>query len=89
MNKPVTIIPHAWEQIEERGTTELEVLETLENGKSAEARLPRLGKSLVFTDGYIWKGRTYPHKLVRIIYEDRPHEIAIITVYVYYGRWEV
>ena len=34
-------------------------------------------------------GQFYPHKLVRIIYLVQPEKISMVTVYVYYGKWEV
>ena len=51
--------------------------------------MPHLGKRMVFAEGYDWKGRFYPHKLVRVIYVEEPEKIEIVTVYVYYGTWEV
>ena len=75
--------------MDERGATEHEVTQVLLHREEAEARAPRLGKRMVFTDGYVWKERFYPHNLVRVIYADEREEIAIVTVYVYYGRWEM
>lgn len=89
MDSIIVLPPHAREQIDERGTTEDEVRQVLLSGEEAEARVPRLGKRMVFTEGYDWKGRFYPHKLVRVIYAEEPEKIEIVTVYVYYGRWEV
>ena len=75
--------------MDERGATEDEVRQVMLHGTEAEARLPRRGRRMLFTDGYVWKGRTYPHKLVRVIYADEPEQFTIVTVYVYYGRWEM
>ena len=41
------------------------------------------------TEGYTWRGQFHPHKLVRIIYLVQPEKISMVTVYVYYGKWEV
>jgi len=72
-----------------RPASEDEVRQVLLHGEEAEARVPRLGCKRVFTEGYHWKGHFYPHKLVSVIYADEPDKIALVTVYVYYGRWEV
>ncbi len=82
---------HALDNISVRGATEEEVLHTLENGRVSDARPPRLAKEMVFTEGYDWKGRFYPHKSVRVIYvwDSDEDAFVIVTVYVFYGRWEV
>ena len=80
---------HAREQMHERGATEDEVRQVLHYGEMAEAKAPRLGRRMVFTEGYTWRGQFYPHKLVRIIYLVQPEKISMVTVYVYYGKWEV
>ena len=89
MGEMIEFGSHVREQMEERGASEDEVRQTLLHGEEAEARAPRLGRRMVFTEGYAWKGRHYPHKLVRVIYADEAEKFAIVTVYVYYGTWEV
>lgn len=73
----------------ERGVTEQEVKEVIRRGRPSDARVPRLRLEMVFTAGYDWKGRPYPHKLVKAIFVRRGDEVVIVTVYSYYGRWEV
>ncbi len=89
MDRVIEFALHTRGQMDERGATEDEVRQVLLHGEQAEARAPRLGRRMVFTDGYVWKEQLYPHKLVRVIYAEEPDKLAIVTVYVYYGRWEV
>ena len=73
----------------ERGVTVAEVQLVIEQGRASDARPPRLGREMVFTEGYDWKGRHYPHKLVRVIFAEDDDEVVVVTVYSYFGIWEV
>ncbi len=84
----ITFSPHAFESMEERGVTQEEVEITVAEGQAAQARAARKAKAKVFTQGYPWKGRLYPHKRVRVIYAEVREDIVVVTVYGYYGRWE-
>lgn len=84
------IIPdHARQKMEARGVSDEEVEQVVESGQLSEAREPRVGKDMVFTRGYIWKSRHYAHKRVRAIFVYDGEDIVIVTIYSYYGRWEV
>ena len=50
-------------------------------GQPSDAKTPRLGREMVFAEGYNWKGNRYPHKLVRAIYIEEGNDIVIVTVY--------
>ena len=80
---------HVLEQMEERSVAKEEVLRVIEHGEPSDAREPRYGRAMVFTEGYHWKGRYYPHKRVRVILAREPGKVVVVTVYSYYGRWEV
>jgi hypothetical protein len=79
---------HPRDQMNKRGIEEIEVEQVLEDGKPADARKPRLAKERVFDEGYLWKGASYPHKLIRVIYVEEDTDIVIITAKSYYGSWE-
>ena len=74
--------------MEERGVTEEEVRQTVLRGEPAEAREPRHGRQVIFTEGYSWLGRYYPHKMVRVIFIEERGRFIVVTAYAYYGRWE-
>lgn len=84
----VRFSPHALESMRERGVTQEEVETTLLEGEIAEARAPRQARARVFTQGYVWEHRRYPHKRVRVIYAEVREDTVVVTVYGYYGRWE-
>ncbi len=71
----------------ERGATESEVADTIQTGTEYPARLNRLGREKVFRDGYEYQGRSYPHKLVRVIYVEEGSITAVLTVITRYGEW--
>ena len=79
---------HALENMRKRGATEDEVIWVLEHGRGSDARPPRLAREAVFTKGYDWKGRSYPHKLIKVIYTYDARGIVIVTVLVFFGRWK-
>ena len=85
----IEISDHALDSMQERGAVEEEVKLVLEQGQEASARHPRLAREAVFRDGYNWRGRFYPHKLIRVIYAYDGENIVVVTVYVFYGVWEI
>lgn len=85
---PLKFTSHARVQISERGVSESEVAETLQLGELVDARLPRIGRRRVFTEGYERGNQIYPHKEVTVIYVEEGISTVIITVFARYGRWE-
>ena len=79
---------HAIEQMRVRGVTREEVHQVIERGAVSDAREPRLARELVFTEGYAWLERHYPHKRVKVIFV-REEDTVIVTVYAFYGRWRL
>ena len=79
---------HAIDNMRARGATEDEVRWLIENGRESDAMPPRLAREATFTEGFDWKERFYPHKLVKVIYVFDGDRIVIITVFAFYGRWE-
>ena len=73
----------------ERGVSAHEVEQVVAHGQPSNVKTPRLGREMLFAEGYSWKGKRYPHKLVRAIYIEEGNDIVIVTVLSYYGEWEV
>ena len=78
---------HSRENMEDRGATESEVSDTIQTGAEYPAHPPKLGREMVFRDGYEHKGRRYPHKLVRVFYVEEGPVIVVATVITRYGEW--
>ena len=72
----------------ERGATEDEVLYTMNQGTPWSALPPKLGREQVFREGYVHRGREYPHKQVRVVYTEEARGTTVVTVIVRYGEWE-
>ncbi len=71
----------------ERGATESEVADAIQTGTEYPAHPPKLGREMVFRDGYEHKGRRYPHKLVRVFYVEEAPATVVVTVITRYGEW--
>lgn len=79
---------HVRIQMLERGITDAEVKDTVEAGTVISTRGGRLIRRKVFTQGYRWSERAYPHKEVSVVYVTEGDEIIVSTVIARYGRWE-
>ena len=74
--------------MEVRGITSEEVEEAVETGSVVELVGNRVIHRKVFTDGYRWKLREYPHKEVTVVFVIESDQIVIITAIARYGFWE-
>ena len=72
----------------ERGASESEVRETVKDGITVKVKKGRKAKEKLFDYGRNWQGKTYPNKKVRAVYVEEGNALVVITVYVYYGKWE-
>ena len=70
-----------------RGATREEVGLTLATGLHSPTYGRRFNAVRVFTDGYEYRGRTYRHKEIRVVYAYEEWGIAVITVIVRFGFW--
>jgi len=84
----VLFIDHARQRMVERGASEADVQRVLETGQAEEERAARWAKEAVLPYNAEWQGKTYDQKKVRVIYLEEGDQLVVITVYVYYGRWE-
>ncbi|HCG77177.1 MAG: hypothetical protein COZ37_01760 [bacterium (Candidatus Ratteibacteria) CG_4_10_14_3_um_filter_41_18] len=82
--KPIRITKHAQEQFNYRGTTEEEIIETIQTSNWAPAELGRLEARKDFSFNSTWNKKFYKIKQVRPIFIEEESEIVVVTVYVYY-----
>jgi len=79
---------HALDQMQERGITNRDVTLTVEAGTLVRVSADRAIRRRVFTEGYSWLSRDYPHKEVTVVYTLEKGIIIVITTLARYGRWE-
>lgn len=80
----IRIHPHAAERVLERGTTEAEVIETVEFGERFPAKFGRTGYRRNFIFDREWKGRHYYTKQVEAYGVEEQKGWLVITVIVRY-----
>lgn len=77
------------ERAEERGTSEEEIKDVINTGFSIPGKYGRMGKAKI----YVFKQRRhneyYEQKRVEVFYIMERDVIITVTVYVFYGEWEV
>ena len=84
--KPIKLSEHAKEQLFFRGTTEEEVIETIQASEWQPAELGRLESRKNFPFENEWNKKYYKIKQVRPIFIEEEKEIVIITVYTYFFK---
>lgn len=85
----IQIDPHTLERAEERGTNEKEIKDVIETGVTIPAQYGRIGKAKVYDFGQERYGKYYEQKRVEVFYIIEENRIITVTVYVFYGKWEV
>ena len=87
MNIKVDI--HTLERALERGTNEEEIKDVVLTGFPIPAKYNREGKAKVFEFKQKRHNRYYEQKLVEVYFLIEGDDIITVTVYVFYGKWEV
>ena len=82
--KPIRLTKHAKEQCRERGTTEAEVRQAVEEGSRESAKLGRELCRFNFPFGQSWQGKVCEVKQVAPVIKEEPAEVVVITVYTFY-----
>lgn len=82
--KPIHLSQHAREQLIYRGTTEEEIIETIQTSPWQTAELNRFECRKEFVYNQEWNNKFYKTKQVRPVFAEERDEIVVITVYVYY-----
>lgn len=85
----IQIDPHALERAEERGTNEAEIKDVIHSGFAIPAKYGRIGKAKVYDFKQNRHNKYYEHKRVEVFYLIEGAKIITVTVYVFYGKWEV
>lgn len=85
----IQIDPHTLERAEERGTNEKEIIEVIGNGFSIPGKYGRMGKAKIYNFKQKRHNKYYEQKKVEVFYVKQGDLIVTVTVYVFYGRWEV
>ena len=92
MSRPpveVRIDPHTLERAEERGTDAQEIRDVIDSGFPIPARYGRTGRAKILDFQQTRLGRFYEQKRVEVIYTVETGVVITVTVYVFYGTWEV
>ncbi|MBF0537202.1 MAG: DUF4258 domain-containing protein [Nitrospirae bacterium] len=80
---------HTIERAKERGTNELEIKDVIETGFSISAKYGRNGKAKIYPYKKMRLKRYYEQKRVEVFYTIEENIIITVTVYVFYGKWEI
>jgi len=84
----IRIDDHAAERARERGTDEAEIRDVIETGAVIPAKRGRLAKSKVYDFNKTRLDKHYEQKRVEVYYVVEGDDAVIVTVYVFYGKWE-
>ena len=82
--KPIVFSQHALDQLGDRGTSEEEVKQAIQEGEEIPAKKGRKAFRKNFPFGSQWKGKHYEVKQVMPIMVEEAEERLVITVYVFY-----
>jgi hypothetical protein len=85
----IQIDPHTLERAQERGTNEDEIKDVIETGFTVPAKYKRIGKAKIYEFKRKRHGKYYEQKRVEVFYTIKENLIVTVTVYVFYGKWEV
>ncbi|MBM4147242.1 MAG: DUF4258 domain-containing protein [Nitrospira sp.] len=85
----IQIDPHTLERAEERGTNEAEIKDVILTGSSISAKYGKMAKAKVYEFNQNRHNRYYEQKRVEVFYLIEGDKIITVTVYVFFGKWEV
>jgi len=85
----IQIDPHTLERAEERGTNEDEIKDAINTGFPIPAKYGRIGKAKIYEFKQNRLNKYYEEKRVEVFYTIERNKIITVTVYVFYGKWEV
>jgi hypothetical protein len=83
----IEIASHTLQRAAERGATEAEIIEVLENGISILSKYGRYGKSKVFPFNNFRNKKYYQEKKLEVYYIIEQQNLITVTVYVFYGKF--
>ena len=85
----IHIEPHTLQRANERGATEAEIIDVIETGESIQGKAGRLGRSKIFSFNRDRIGKFYAEKKVEVYYIIEQGNIFTVTVYVFYGKFNL
>ncbi|MBA3060621.1 MAG: hypothetical protein FP832_03055 [Nitrospirae bacterium] len=85
----IQIDPHTLECAEERGANENEIIDVIQTGVVIPAKYGRIGRAKVYDFKQNRHNKYYEQKRVEVFYTIEGSRIITVTVYVFYGKWEV
>ena len=80
----IKFLPDPRERMEERGVTEYEIINTVEEGEEFTAKFGRTGFRRNFEFGGVWRGKQYQTKQVEVFTVNENDRFIVITVIVKY-----
>jgi len=80
---------HTLERAEERGTNEEEIKDVIETGFPIPAKHGRIGKARLYEFRKERHSKYYDQKRVEVFYVIEENLVVTVTVYVFYGKWEI
>jgi mannose-6-phosphate isomerase-like protein (cupin superfamily) len=75
--------------VEERGASAEEITDVIVSGTPMSAKFGRLGKTKTYDFKKNRLGNYYEHKRVEVFFVVEGDVIVTVTVYVFYGKWEI
>lgn len=85
----IKIDPHTLQRAEERGATRDEIVDVIKHGIDIPAKYGRKAKAKVYPFNRSRQNKHYDEKRVEVVYDVFNSTIITVTVYVFYGKWEV
>ena len=85
----IQINSHTSDRADERGATTDEIEDVIRTGIPVPAKGDRRAKEKVYDFHRQWRNTYYEQKKVQVIYVLREGIATTVTVYVFYGNWEV
>ena len=85
----IQIDPHTLERAYERGTNQDEIEDVINSGFPILAKYGRTGKAKIYDFNEKRQGKLYEQKRVEVFYTIDRDILTTVTVYVFYGKWEV
>lgn len=85
----IQIDQHTLERAQERGTNYKEIKDVINSGFYIPAKYGREAKAKIHEFKQKRHNIYYDQKRVEVIYTKEEDTIVTVTVYVFYGKWEV
>jgi hypothetical protein len=85
----IQIDPHTLLRAKERGVNEAEIIDVINNGFMIDSKYGRFGKAKLYEFRQYRLNKYYEQKRVEVFYIIEKNRIITVTVYVFYGEWEV